>query len=255
MTQGATNEIPSLLDGKVAVVTGAADGIGLAIARTLWGHGARVVLADVRSRAAADAAAALDPDGTTTLGWACDVSSETDVAALVAGAVDRWGHLDVFVNNAGITRDVTLAKMSVADFRQVMEVNLLGTWLGTREALRAMRDQGGAIVNMSSISGKVGNFGQGNYSAAKAGVVALTKVAAREGARHGIRVNAIQPGLIRTGMTAAMPPDVLAAKVAEVPLGRPGEADEVAKVALFLASDLSSYVTGTVVEVAGGRHM
>jgi 3-oxoacyl-[acyl-carrier protein] reductase len=170
--------------------------------------------------------------------------------------VDHFGSLDILVNNAGITRDKSLRNMTLDDFQSVIDVHLRGTWLGVRAAAPVMRAAGsGAIINMSSMSGKVGNPGQTNYSAAKAGIVGLTKAAAKELARHGIRVNAVQPGLIRTPMTEAMPADVWAAKEAEIPMGRAGEPEEVAKVVLFLASDLSSYLTGGVLEVAGGRLM
>jgi 3-oxoacyl-[acyl-carrier protein] reductase len=141
-------------------------------------------------------------------------------------------------------------------FDEVIAVHLKGTWNGTRSAAAVMREQGrGAIVNMSSISGKVGLVGQTNYSAAKAGIVGLTKAAAKELAHLGVRVNAIQPGLIRSAMTESMPQRIWDAKLAEVPMGRAGEPSEVATVALFLASDLSSYMTGTVLEVTGGRHI
>ncbi len=178
------------------------------------------------------------------------------VDALVRRCVDEFGALDVLVNNAGITRDATMRKMSLDAFREVVDVHLTGTWLGTRAASAVMREQGhGAIVNISSISGKVGNLGQTNYSAAKAGIVGLTKAAAKEVAHAGVRVNAVQPGIIRTAMTGAMREDVWEAKLAEVPMGRAGEPEEVANVVLFLASDLSSYLTGTTTEVTGGRYM
>jgi 3-oxoacyl-[acyl-carrier protein] reductase len=160
------------------------------------------------------------------------------------------------VNNAGITRDATMRKMTEEQFDQVISVHLKGTWNGTRKAADVMREnKRGAIVNISSISGKVGLIGQTNYSAAKAGIVGLTKAAAKEVAHLGVRINAIQPGLIRSAMTEAMPQRIWDAKLAEIPMARPGEPDEVAKVALFLASDLSSYMTGTVLEVTGGRHI
>ena len=156
------------------------------------------------------------------------------------------------VNNAGITRDATLRKMTEDEFDQVISVHLKGTWNGLKKAASIMREQkSGAIVNMSSISGKVGMIGQTNYSAAKAGIVGMTKAASKELAHLGVRVNAIQPGLIRSAMTEAMPQRIWDSKVAEVPLGRAGEPYEVANVALFLASDLSSYMTGTVLEVTG----
>jgi 3-oxoacyl-[acyl-carrier protein] reductase len=145
--------------------------------------------------------------------------------------------------------------MTADDFDSVVRVHLRGCWNGTKAASAAMRDSGGSIVNMSSISGKTGMLGQTNYSAAKAGVVGLTKAAAKEVARFGIRVNALQPGLIRTAMTEAMPSGVWDQKMSEIPMGRAGEPREVASCALFLASDMSSYVTGTVLEIAGGRFM
>ena len=243
-----------LLQDKVAIVTGGAQGIGLAIAERFQANGALVVLADLDGEQARLAATGL---GERAEGLPCNVVEEASVEALVDGVVDRHGRVDVLVNNAGITRDGMMHKLSLADFRAVMDVHLQGTWLCSRAALASMRsrDGGGAIVNMSSISGKIGNLGQTNYAAAKAGIVGMTKATAREGARYGIRANAIQPGLIRTAMTQAMPQEVFDGKVADIPLGRAGEPSEVADAALFLASDLSSYVTGTTIEVAGGRHM
>jgi 3-oxoacyl-[acyl-carrier protein] reductase len=186
----------------------------------------------------------------------CDVTSGDEVEALVAAAVERFGGLDIMVNNAGITRDATMRKMTEEQFDQVIAVHLKGTWNGTRKAAAIMREnKRGAIVNMSSLSGKVGLVGQTNYSAAKAGIVGMTKAAAKELAHLGVRVNAIAPGLIRSAMTEAMPQHIWDQKVAEVPMGRAGEPSEVASVALFLASDLSSYMTGTVMEVTGGRLM
>jgi 3-oxoacyl-[acyl-carrier protein] reductase len=249
----------ALLDNQVAVITGAARGIGHAIATTLHEHGAHVVIADLDPDLAATAAQKLTADShgpASATGVRCDVTDEDDVRALVESTVTRHGGLHVFVNNAGITRDKTLRKMTSEQFRSVIDVHLYGAWLGTKYAAEAMRpNQRGAIVNISSISGKVGMFGQTNYSAAKAGMVGLTKASAKELARDGIRVNAIQPGLIRTAMTEAVPADVYAAKLAEIPLGRAGEPAEIGSVVLFLASDLSSYITGIVVEVAGGRHI
>lgn len=241
----------SLLDQRVAVVTGAGQGIGLEIARSLTGHGARVVVADIDADLLDKAAAEIGGIGVT-----CDVTSEEQVGNLVAEAVRNFGRLDVFVNNAGITRDASLKKMSVADFDAVISVRLRGTWLGVREASAVMREQkSGSIINISSLSGKSGNPGQTNYSAAKAGIVGLTKAAAKEVAHHNVRVNAIQPGLIRTAMTAAMPPEVFAEREAAIPMKRAGEPAEVAGAVVFLASDLSSYVTGAVIEVGGGRNI
>jgi 3-oxoacyl-[acyl-carrier protein] reductase len=178
------------------------------------------------------------------------------VEALVRSSVEHYGTIDVMVNNAGITRDATMRKMSVEDFKTVVDVHLFGAWLGTRFASAVMREQGsGSIINMSSISGKVGNPGQTNYSAAKAGIVGMTKAAAKELAHLGVRVNAIQPGLIRTAMTEKMRADIWEQRLTEIPMGRAGEPSDVASVAVFLASELSAYMTGTVLEVTGGRHI
>ncbi|MFF0078935.1 3-oxoacyl-ACP reductase FabG [Streptomyces canus] len=246
-----------LLDGRNAVITGGAQGIGFEIAGVLGAEGASVVLGDINEDAAAEAAERLAKNGVAATSLRCDVTDEDEVAALVAHCADSFGPVGVMVNNAGITRDATLRKMALADFRAVVDVHLTGAWNGTRYAAEAMRahGQGGSIVNISSIAGKVGNFGQTNYSAAKAGLVGLTKASAKELARAGIRVNAVQPGLIRTAMTEAMPPAAWDAKLAEIPMGRAGEPAEVAQVVLFLASGLASYVTGAVVEVTGGRYM
>lgn len=244
-----------LLADRTAVVTGGARGLGFAIARRFIDEGARVVIADLDIGVTRSAAAQLGGDE-AAVAERCDVTSAEQVQHVVDATVQRFGRLDVMVNNAGITRDATLRRMTEEQFDQVIAVHLKGTWNGTRSAAAVMREQGrGAIINMSSISGKVGLVGQTNYSAAKAGIVGLTKAAAKELAHHGVRVNAIAPGLIRSAMTEAMPQRIWDAKLAEVPMGRAGEPDEVAKVAVFLASDLASYMTGTTLEVTGGRHI
>ncbi len=242
-----------LLNDRRAVVTGAGQGIGLAIARALHAHGAQVLLTDLDGPRAAAAARSI---GAGAAGIACDVTVEADVQQVVTAAAAGFGSVDIFVNNAGVTRDASLRKMTVEDFDLVIGVHLRGTWLGVRAASAVMREVGrGSIINISSMSGKIGNPGQTNYSAAKAGIVGLTKAAAKELAHHGVRVNAVQPGLIRTPMTAAMSPEAFAATEATVPMRRAGEPDEVAGAVIFLASDLASYITGTVLEVSGGRGM
>jgi 3-oxoacyl-[acyl-carrier protein] reductase len=245
-----------LLSNRRVLVTGAGRGLGQEIARLFAGEGASVVLADLDGDAAALGADKITADGGSAVAIGCDVTKQEEVAAAVQLSDTTYGGLDIMVNNAGVTRDKTMRKMTLEDFRFVIEVNLVGTWLGTREAGLFMREHGGgSIINMSSTSGKVGNPGQTNYSAAKAGIVGLTKAAAKELAPFGVRVNCLQPGVIRTDMTALMPPEILASKIKEVPLGRVGEPLDVANAALFLASDLSAYLTGQTLEVTGGRSM
>lgn len=245
----------ALLDGRTAVITGAAQGIGFAIAQRFVAENAKVVLGDL-DPAATEAAAKALGGGDVAVGLRCDVTDGDEIDALLATALDTFGALDIMVNNAGITRDATMRTMTEDQFDQVINVHLKGTWQGTRKAAAIMRERkSGAIVNISSISGKTGAVGQTNYSAAKAGIVGLTKAAAKELAHHGVRVNAIQPGLIRTAMTEALPQKAWDQKMSEIPMQRAGEVSEIASVALFLASDLSSYMTGTVLEVTGGRFM
>jgi len=242
-----------LLQNKTSVVTGGARGIGLATAQELAAHGSNIVLADLDAAALGRAAETLQTNVVTVV---CDVTSPGDVDVLVAAAVDSFGSLDVMVNNAGFTRDATMRKMTESDFDDVVSVHLKGAWLGTRAAADVMRRLGtaGSIINVSSISGKVGMPGQTNYSAAKAGIVGLTKAAAKELGFAGIRVNAIQPGIIRTDLVEGLRPEILDQKLSEIPLARFGEPGEVASVVLFLASGMSSYMTGTVLEITGGRH-
>ncbi|MGO2026726.1 3-oxoacyl-ACP reductase FabG [Brevibacterium aurantiacum] len=250
------SEIPGLLTSKVAVITGGAQGLGLAMARSLVNSGAKVVLGDMNEESLQAAVAELGGVDSAA-GVVCNVASLDNVEKLAEAATTTFGGVDIWVNNAGITRDATIRKMTEKEFDDVISVHLRGTWNGLKVATGLMREQdrGGAIVNVSSISGKVGMLGQSNYSAAKAGIVGMTKAVAKEVAFKGIRINAIQPGFINTAMTAAMPQHAIDSKLAEIPLGRPGEPEEVASVVLFLASGLSSYLTGTVTEISGGRHI
>ena len=246
----------ALLEGRTAVITGAAQGLGLAIAEAFVAEGANVVLGDLNEEAVQEAAKNLGV-GDRAVGMACNVVELAQVEALVNKANEVFGSVDVMVNNAGITRDATMRKMTEEQFDQVIDVHLRGTWNGLKSASAVMREQenGGSIINVSSISGKVGMLGQTNYSAAKAGIVGMTKAAAKEVGFKNVRVNAIQPGFINTAMTAAMRQDVIDSKLAEIPMGRAGEPSEVASVVLFLASDMSSYMTGTVQEISGCRHI
>jgi 3-oxoacyl-[acyl-carrier protein] reductase len=249
--------VSPLLVGRVAFITGAGSGIGRAISMRFAEEGAAVAAVDLNERAASETADAVRRLGGRAEALRADVANAADVEAAAHRAQAALGRLDILVNNAGVTRDATIRKMTDEDWDVVIAVHLRGTFLCTRAVVPRIREggRGGAVVNMSSISGKMGNFGQANYAAAKAGIVALTKVTAREYARYGIRANAIQPGLIDTPMARALGDDLLKQRVADTPLGRIGRPDEVANVALFLASDLSSYVTGAVVEVTGGRYV
>ncbi|WP_213453196.1 3-oxoacyl-ACP reductase FabG [Rhizomonospora bruguierae] len=242
-----------LLDGKTAFITGGGQGLGAAMARRFAGEGAKVAIVDLDGDRAAKIVRELPTAG---IAVAADVRDMTAMEAAFQRCVDELGGLDVLVNNAGITRDATIRRMTLDQWNEVVSVHLTGAFIATKIAATYLRAQrSGSIINVSSMSGKVGNIGQANYSSVKAGLVALAKVAAKEFARDGVRVNAIQPGLIRTAMTEALREDIWEKKVSEVPMGRAGTPEEVADVALFLASDLSSYMTGNVLEIAGGRYM
>jgi 3-oxoacyl-[acyl-carrier protein] reductase len=243
-----------LLGGQNAVVTGAANGIGRAIAIKFASHGGAVVVADIDIDKAEEVAAAIVASGGSAVAVRADVRTEADVERCVSSAVRAFGSVDVIVNNAGVPNDAPLTEMTLDVWQSVVDVHLRGVWLGVRAAAAVMCPRGrGSIINMSSMSGLLGFAGQTNYSAAKAGIVGLTKAAAREVGPFGVRVNAIAPGTIRTDRTAKIVPEVWASKIANAALRREGSPDEVANVALFLASDMASYVSGTVLEVAGGR--
>ncbi len=246
-----------LLAGRAAIVTGAGSGIGRAIALRFAEEGADIAAIDVNETTAAETVAAVQRLGRRGIALRADVSRADEVEAVVIRAGASLGPIAILVNNAGLTRDKTIRNLTEADWDLVLDVHLKGTFLCTKAVAARMREagQGGAVVNLSSISGKIGNFGQANYASAKAGIVALTKVTAREFARYGVRANAIQPGMIDTPMTRALGKEHLARSVDETPLGRLGRPEEVAAVALFLASDLASYVTGAIVEVTGGRYL
>lgn len=243
----------ALLDKKVALVTGAARGIGQAIAVRLAAEGADVALCDVQTDWLEETAGKVAALGRRAERFAADVSQPAQVQAAVDGAVAAFGRIDVLVNNAGITRDGYLVRMSEADWDAVLNVNLKGAFLFTKAVARQMmRQRSGAIVNIASIIGLIGNAGQCNYAASKAGLIALTKSTAKELASRNIRANAVAPGFIRTKMTEQLPEDLQKKMLEAIPLGRFGEPEDVANVVLFLASDASAYVTGQVVTVCGG---
>ena len=241
------------LAGKTAVVTGAARGIGREIAGRLADAGASLAMVDVVEDAVVQAAADVGRAGKTARGYRCDVSSFDDAAELANRIVADFGRVDVLVNNAGITRDKLLLRMTAEDWGQVIAVNLTGAFNVTKALAPAMlKQRGGSIVNIASVVGQMGNAGQANYAASKAGLIGLTKSLAKEFAARGVRVNAIAPGFIRTAMTDSLSEEVQTQMKQAIPLGRFGEPADVADVVLFLASDLAGYVTGQVINCDGG---
>jgi 3-oxoacyl-[acyl-carrier protein] reductase len=241
------------LQGKVAVVTGSARGIGKAIASALARHGADVVISDVDEAGARATAAEIEALGRRSLAVRCDVSKRDQVEALIEGAIATLGRLDILVNNAGITRDTLLVRMSEEQWDLVLDINLKGTFFGCQAAARPMmKARAGKIVNVASITGIIGNAGQANYSASKAGVIALTRTVAKELASRNIQVNAIAPGFIETEMTRDLPEKAREAFLQNIPLGRAGTPEDVAELVCFLASPASSYITGQCITIDGG---
>lgn len=247
----------NLLKGKTAVITGAARGIGKAIAMRLAENGANIVINDIPQSEELDKTCAeISRSGVEAIGVKGDVRNIDDMNTLVNTAVEKFGILDIFVNNAGITRDGLMLRMSEEDWDSVLSINLKGVFNGTKAAIKPMmRQRSGSIINMASIAGVIGNAGQANYSASKAGIIGLTKTTARELSLRNIRCNAVAPGLIKSPMT-----DLLSEKIKEeylktIPLQRFGTPEQIADTVLFLASDLSSYITGQVINVDGGLVM
>ncbi|MGH7265066.1 MAG: 3-oxoacyl-ACP reductase FabG [Candidatus Rokuibacteriota bacterium] len=241
-----------LLAGRVAMITGAGSGIGEATARRFAADGATVVVNDVDAERARAVADDLQKSGAAALAIGADVTRREDVDRMVGRAVERYGRLDVLVNNAGINRDAMSHKMTEEQWDQVLTVNLKGTFLCAQAALARMRERGwGRVINTSSI-GSLGNIGQANYAASKAGVIGLTRTLALEYARYGVTVNCVAPGAVLTPMLAGVPDAVREKITGRIPLGRIADPSEVAAVHAFLASEEAGYITGQVIFVDGG---
>lgn len=245
------------LKGRVAVVTGGSRGIGRAIALRLAESGADVALIYAGNQAAADETAQQVRElGVRAMAVQCDVSDAQQAAAAIKQVRAELGPIDILVNNAGITRDGISLRMKPGDFRRVIDVNLTGAFLMAQAAMSDfVQRRSGRIINISSASGLMGNAGQANYSAAKAGMIGLTKTLARELAGRGVTVNAVAPGFVKTEMTAAMNEAALSEGLKSVPMGRMAEPEEIAEAVAFLASDRAAYITGTVLSVNGGLYM
>jgi 3-oxoacyl-[acyl-carrier protein] reductase len=253
MTEPATSRISTDLSGQVAIVTGAGRGLGRLIAEVLARAGARIACVDVEAELAAQTVQRIEAAGGTGEALPCDVTDSRRVGEVVEAVVTKWGGLEILVNNAGITRDNLLVRMKDDQFDAVINVNLRGTFLFIRAAARPMiKGRRGRIINVASVSGMMGNPGQANYSASKAGVIGLTRTAARELAGRNITVNAVAPGFIATEMTAALGEQIVEEVKKRTPLGRLGDPQDVADAVLFLASEAARFITGHVLVVDGG---
>jgi len=244
------------LEGQVAIVTGASRGIGRAVAIALATEGAKVVVNYAKSSQAADAVVAeIEGMGSEAIALQADVAQTDQVDALFSAVLEQWGRIDILVNNAGITRDTLLIRMKLEDWQAVIDLNLTGVFLCTKAASKVMlKQRSGRIINLTSVVGEMGNAGQANYSASKAGVIGFTKAIAKELASRGITVNAVAPGFITTDMTADIKNGEEVLKM--IPLGRYGQPDEVAGLIRFLAADAAAaYITGQVINVDGGMVM
>lgn len=244
------------LSGKIALVTGGAQGIGQTIGEELVRHGALVVLGDINEEGVKNTADSMSQNGGSASGVRLDVTRPEEVQRVFKQINKEHGGIDILVNNAGITRDGLLMRMKEEDWDLVLSVNLKGSFLCTQLAVKQMMKQkSGAIVNIASIVGLMGNFGQANYSASKAGLIALTKTAAREVGSRGVRVNAIAPGFIDTEMTRCLDQNVKEKLIEQIPLARLGQPGDIADCVVFLVSDRAKYITGQVISVNGGMLM
>ncbi len=244
------------LDGRIAIITGSGQGIGKAIALTLAQRGATVIVNDLKQELAESALADVRAQGGDGLAIAADVTDAAQVNAMVKQVLDAYGKVDILVNNAGTTRDDLIMRMSEEEFDFIIRTNLKSAWLCSKAVIRPMmRKRYGRIVNMSSASGRIGQAGQTNYSASKAGMIGLTKALAREVASRGVTVNAVAPGLIKTALTEKMPQEAMDWLLNLVPVGRAGEVADVAYVVGFLVAEEAGYITGQVISVDGGLVM
>jgi 3-oxoacyl-[acyl-carrier protein] reductase len=252
----SSEEFLMSLSGKIALVTGAAQGIGREIAFALATDGADVAICDVNLEAAQKTAAEIEGKGKKSLAIKANVASTADVTAMIEQVVEKFGRIDILVNNAGITRDGLILRMKDEDWDLVLSINLKGAFLCTKSALKYMTKQrSGTIINIASIVGAMGNAGQANYVASKAGLIGLTKTIAREYANRGITANAVAPGFIETAMTQALPENVRQELAKQIPMGKLGTPEDVANAVRFLASPWASYISGQVVHVNGGMYM
>lgn len=248
-----TARISTRLDGKIALVTGAARGLGREIAESLSKAGAKIACIDIAEDVLKETVESIRAAGGVAEPWACDVTDSKRVDQVVGEVVAKFGGLDILINNAGVTRDNLLMRMKDEQWDLVLNINLKGTFLFTRAAARPlMKSSAGRIINIASVSGLMGNPGQANYSASKAGVIGLTRTVSRELASRQVTVNAVAPGFIATDMTAKLGDELLEQIKKEIPLGRLGKPDDVADAVLFLASDSASFITGHVITVDGG---
>jgi 3-oxoacyl-[acyl-carrier protein] reductase len=244
------------MKGQTAVITGGGRGIGKAIAESFARRGVNIVVADVNPDIAAETAAHIAAMGVRSLPVTANVSKPSDVTAMFEQAVKEFQKVEILINNAGITRDGLLMRMSEEDWDAVIDINLKGSFLCSKEAIRIMSKQRyGRIVSISSVVGFMGNAGQANYTASKSGVIGLTKTIAREYAGRGITANAVAPGFITTAMTDALPENIKNEMLKLIPLGRFGSVDDVASAAIFFASPEAGYITGQVIHVNGGMYM
>jgi 3-oxoacyl-[acyl-carrier protein] reductase len=241
------------LKNKVAIITGSARGIGQATALKFAAEGARVVVCDLDRKAVDEVVAQIAAAGGQATGFTVNVTDKASIAAMVKGVTDKYGRIDVLVNNAGIVDDAMLRKMSDEQFERVIDINLKGTYNCARAVVDIMIAQNaGVILNASSVVGLYGNFGQTNYAASKFGVIGMAKTWARELGRKGIRANAVCPGFVETTILKSIPEKVMQAMIDRVPLGRLAKPEEIANTYAFLASDEASYINGAVIEVSGG---
>jgi len=244
------------IKGKVALITGSAQGIGRAVAILLAKRGADIVVSDMNTEKAGEVAKEIEDLGRKCIVTKTDVADSKDVERMVKRTIEEFGRIDILINNAGIVKDSLLLRMKEESWDKVLNVNLKGTFNCTKAAVRYMAKQrSGKIVNISSVAGVMGNVGQANYSASKAGVIGFTKTIAREFASRGINVNAIAPGFIDTAMTQALPDNIKEDLKGQIPAERLGTPEDIAETAFFLVSDAAGYITGQVINVNGGLYM